>query len=296
MPKIPLIKIPEGYRSQSEDTSIEMDFLQCSIWRKMSMMKKSELTMGITQGCRQLTLLGIKNKYPHLNIKEQKIAYNNIILGEEISKIIVNKKYENNHEKFMIGNPIELALLIGGILESLDIMYFVGGSVASSLWGEPRGTLDLDIVADLKLEDIDNFIKKVEALFYVSETAVKQAIINQSSFNLIHFYTSEKIDVFIPNQNPLIQREMERKRLEKVTTNNDYLYLATPEDMILQKLIWYREGKEISERQWRDIVGILKVQSRDLDFNYLKDWGEKENLIDLLKKALTQSGISLYLS
>lgn len=294
MPKIGLIKIPEGYRSQSEDTCKEMDFLRCSILREMSVIKKSELTIGITKGCRHLTLSGIRNKHSNLTKKEQKEIYKNIILGEDLSKSCIGEKTDNQ-EDIMIGNPIELALLIGEILDSLEIIYFVGGSVASSLWGEPRTTLDLDIVADLKLKDIDNFIAKVEPLFYVSETAVKEGIMNESCFNLIHFNTSEKIDIFIPNQNPLIQEEIKRRRLEKVTEKNDYLYIATAEDMILQKLIWYRQGEEISERQWRDILGILKVQSRELDFSYLKFWVEKEKLIELFKKALRESGLSEYL-
>ncbi|WP_373478785.1 hypothetical protein [Geminocystis sp.] len=288
MPKIPLLTIPKKYRSQSRDTSIEVDFLQCSIWKQMPLIKKVELTVSITQGCRQLTLQGIKNKYPQFTPQEQKLFYTKIILGEEISSLIIDRKKDEN---IMIGNPIELALLIAEILESLDIVYFVEGSVASSLWGESRATLDLDLVADLKVEKIDNFIAKVDPLFYLSEEAVKQAIINKSCFNLIHFFTSEKIDIFIPNQSSLIQTEIERRTLQTVTENGSYLYLATPEDIILQKLIWYRDGNKISERQWRDVLGVLKVQSTDLDFNYLKYWAELENLSDLLNQALLESGL-----
>lgn len=287
MPKIPLLNIPEGYRSQSQDTSTEMDYLQCYIWQKMPLYKKAQLTIGITQGSRTLTLQGIKNQYPRSTPEEQRLLYNKRVLGEKIYNII-NHKIK---EPIMIGNPIELALLIAGILDSLNIIYFVGGSVATSLWGESRATLDVDIVADLQLDNIKDFILKIEPLFYVSETAIVQAIIEQSSFNLIHFNTSEKIDIFIPNQNPLIRQEISRRTLQKVSENNDYLYLATPEDMILQKLIWYRQGNQISERQWRDILGVLKVQSHNLDLNYLTLWAEKENLADFLQKALKESGL-----
>jgi hypothetical protein len=293
MPKIPLLTIPKNYRSQSRDTSVEIDFLQCSMWKQMPLIKKVELIVGITQGCRELTLQGIKNKYPQATPQEQRLLYTKIILGDNINSTIINKKIEQD---IMIGNPIELALLIAEILESLDIIYFVGGSVASSLWGESRATLDLDLVADLTLEKIDDFITKVEPLFYVSEEAVKQAIINNSCFNLIHFNTSEKIDIFIPNQSSLIQAEMQRRTLQQVKENGGYLYLATPEDIVLQKLIWYRDGNKISERQWRDVLGVLKVQSTDLDFNYLKSWAEIENLSNLLNNAILQAGISLFSS
>ncbi|MBL1209727.1 hypothetical protein [Geminocystis sp. GBBB08] len=289
MPKIPLLTIPKNYRSQSRDTCVEVDFLQCSMWRQMSLIKKAELTIGITQGCRELTLQGIKNKYPQSTSEEQRLLYKKIIVGDHINSVIINKKIE---EDIMIGNPIELALLIAKILESLEIVYFVGGSIASSLWGESRATLDLDIVPDLTLEKIDNFIAKVEPLFYVNEEAVKQAIINKSCFNLIHFITSEKIDVFIPNQSSLIQTEIERRTLQQVEKNGNCLYLATPEDIILQKLIWYRDGNRISERQWRDVLGVLKVQSTALDLDYLRSWAKIENISDLLNQALLESGLS----
>lgn len=288
MPKIPLLTIPKGYRSQSRDTSVEMDYLQCSLWRKMSLIKKAELTIGITQGCRELTLQGIKNKYPQFTSQKHKVLYAKHILCQ--NKININFPSNFQHD-IMIGNPIELALLISEIFESLDIIYFVGGSIASSLWGESRATLDLNLVADLNIEKVNDFITKIEPFFYFSETAIQEAIINKSCFNLIHFQTSEKIDIFIPSQKPLIQAEIQRRILQKVTENDDYLYLATAEDIILQKLIWYRDGNQISKRQWRDILGVLKVQSRDLDFDYLKSWAEVENLLTLLNKALLESGL-----
>lgn len=288
MPKIPLLNIPQGYRSQSRDTSVEMDYLQCSIWQKMPLSKKAELTIGITQGSRKLTLQGIKNKYPRSTPQEQRLLYNKIVLGENLNNII----HQQIEEPIMIGNPIELALLIAEILDSLNIVYFVGGSVASSLWGETRATLDIDIVADLTSEKIDDFITKVEPLFYVSEEAIKEAIIYQSSFNLIHFNTSEKIDIFIPNQSSLILTEIERRVLQQVEENGRFLYLATPEDIILQKLILYRQGNKISERQWRDILGVLKVQSNSLDFDYLTYWAKEENLSTLLNQAFLESGLS----
>ncbi|MGI0480337.1 hypothetical protein ACN4EE_06055 [Geminocystis sp. CENA526] len=288
MPKIPLLNIPQGYRSQSRDTSREMDYLQCSIWQKMPLYQKAELTIGITQGSRKLTLQGIKNKYPRSTPQEQRFLYSKIVLGDNVNNIISNKI----EEPIMIGNPIELALLMAEILDSLNIVYFVGGSVASSLWGETRATLDIDIVADLTLEKIEDFITKVEPLFYVSEEAIKEAIIYQSSFNLIHFNTSEKIDIFIPNQSYLIQTEIQRKILQQVEENGRFLYLATPEDIILEKLILSRQGNKISERQWRDVLGVLKVQSNSLDFDYLTYWAKEENLSTLLNQALFESGLS----
>jgi hypothetical protein len=288
MPKIPLINIPKGYRSQARDTSVEVDFLQFQLWQKKSLIEKAKLIVGVTQACRQLTLMGIKNQYPDKNLAEQRYLYAQRILGEETSKLLKNIDIKI---EIMIGNPIKLALSMAKIFDNLEIPYFVGGSVASSLWGESRATLDIDLVADLTITKMNDFIVSVEDVFYVSENAVKEAIINQSSFNLIHFETNEKIDIFVLGNKPLLQQEMQRKKLEKVTEENDFLYLATPEDIILQKLIWYRDGNLISDRQWRDVLGVLKTQSSNLDLDYLKYWSKLENISHLLNQALLESGL-----
>ena len=81
MPKIPLTKIAEGYRTQAEDTNIEIDFFQFQRWQKMSMNKKSQLIIGATQGCRKLSLMGIKNQYPSANRQQKRCLYAQKILG-----------------------------------------------------------------------------------------------------------------------------------------------------------------------------------------------------------------------
>lgn len=283
-----MIIIPQGYRSQAEDTSQEIDILQFQRWKLMSMTKKAQLIIGANQGCRKLSFLGVKNQYSHLSFSEQRYFYIQRILGENYA--IIMKNYQINKD-IMIGNPIELALLIAQILEGLEIPYLIGGSLASSLWGESRATLDIDLVADLKMSKVQQFINQVQSLFYVSESAVREAIIHQSSFNLINFDTNEKIDIFILKDTPLAQQEMTRKTRQKITENEDYLYLATAEDIIIQKLIWYRDGNYISDRQWRDILGVLKTQSFNLDFGYLRYWLELENLTDLFNQALRESGL-----
>jgi hypothetical protein len=289
MSKTPLINIPKGYCSQAEDTSKEIDWLQFQRWQQLDLVTKATLITNATQGCRQLSLIGIKNQYPHATNQEQRYWYVKRILGERWADLINNWPI---NQKVMIGNPIELALLITEILTSLEIPYFIGGSVASSLWGESRATLDLDLVVDLHLGQIEKFVNQVNQIFYISQTAIEEAILHQSCFNLIHFETNEKIDIFILKNTPLAATEMRRKRLQQVTEEGGFLYLASPEDIIIEKLIWYRQGNRISDRQWRDILGVLKTQAKQLDFTYLNYWIESENLTDLFTQALTQSGLS----
>lgn len=159
MPTIPSFDIPKGYRAQSEDTSIEIDYLQFQRWREIPLTQKAQLTIGITKGCRQLSL--------------------------------------------------------------------------------------------------------------------------------------QKIDIFILKKSLLSQTEMKRRTVQNIDEKGRSLYLATAEDIIIEKLLWYQEGNYISERQWqwRDILGVLKTQRERLDFDYLNYWAVATNLSDLLKIALKQSGL-----
>jgi hypothetical protein len=278
------------YQPQSFDTSIESDRRWFEGFQHMTLPQKATLLRGATQGCRRLALIGIQQQFPNCSPQEKRIYYTRRILGETWAKLIESWHLET---EIMLGDPIALALTMAAIFEQLNIDYYVGGSVASSLWGENRATLDLDLVADLKTEQIPDFLQAIQTDFYVSETAIQEAILHQNSFNLIHFQTNEKIDIFIHSTQPLAQIEMQRRQKITVDTEGKQIYLSTAEDIILQKLIWYELSNRIGDRQWRDILGVLKTQTKRLDFAYLKQWAEHENLTDLLNEAFLVAGLEI---
>ena len=281
-----------GYKTQATDTSIEIELLLVQRWREFALEKKAELITGLNQGCRQLSLIGIKQQYPNATPILIKLEYVKRHLGEKYVNLMANES--NIGTEIMIGNPLTLALEMAEILETLEIPYLVGGSVASSLLGEPRATLDLDLVADLRLEQVSDFLTTVTARFYVSEEAVLEAINHESFFNLIDLETTEKIDIFILKNEPHCQQEMrQRQRLAIASNPEQFLYFPTAEDIIIQKLVWYRLGFSQSDRQWRDILGVLKVQVGKLDLNYLRDWALTLELSELLTRSLIESGYQI---
>lgn len=280
-----------GYKTQATDTSIEIELLLVQRWRQFTLTKKAEIITGLNKGCRQLSLIGIKQQYPHTTPDFIRKEYIRRHLGEEYANLMTH--YSTLETEIMIGNPLILALEMAEILDNLGIAYLVGGSVASSLLGEPRATLDLDLIADLRLEQVPDFLEKVTSRFYVSEQAVLEAIDNESSFNLIDLETTEKVDIFIFKNNPHCQQEMQRKQRLMITANPEqFLFFPTPEDIIIQKLVWYRLGFSQSDRQWRDILGVLKVQFDKLDLGYLQYWALELELSDLLTRSLMEAGYS----
>jgi hypothetical protein len=273
----------QRYKTQAEDTSIEIDLLLVQRWRELTLEKRAVLLEGLNYGCRQLALLGIQQQYHHPHLIRQE--YIRRRLGENYANLVTSGEV-------VLGNPLELALDIAVILEKLGISYLVGGSVASSFLGEPRATLDLDLVADINLEQVPEFFAILESRFYVNLEAIIEAINNQSSFNLIDLETTEKIDIFILKKQPHCLEEMNRRQKLRILSNPErFLYFPTPEDLIIQKLIWYRLGRNQSDRQWRDILGVLKVQADRLDLNYLNHWAQEKELTELLSQALSEAGL-----
>ena len=183
----------------------------------------------------------------------------------------------------MISEPLCVALQMAEIFENLNIPYLVGGSIASSIYGEPRATQDIDMVAELKNHHVQALIANTKNAFYIEEEDVIRAVSRHSSFNVIHLETMIKVDVFVPGSEAIDREEMRRRRPQTIADTQ--LVVATPEDIVLQKLIWYRKGGEVSDRQLRDVSGILKVQGDRLDWDYLKHWVESLNLSELLQRA-----------
>jgi hypothetical protein len=189
---------------------------------------------------------------------------------------------------------IEVTLKVVQVLERLGITYHVGGSLASSSYGVARSTLDVDMVADIKPEQAKNIYKLLKEEFYVDTEMIQDAIRRRSSFNLIHLESMFKVDVFILKDRPF-DREGFSRRIQKAVSSEDpekRLFFASPEDTVLNKLEWYMKGGEVSDRQWNDVLGILKVQGKELDIDYLKRWAENLSLSHLLNKVFDEAEIS----
>jgi hypothetical protein len=145
---------------------------------------------------------------------------------------------------------------------------------------------DADLVAALRVVHVQPFLGRVEGAFYVSPERVASAVRLRASFHLIHLKTMIKVDLFVFSETPLARQEMARRRALPIPGEPDaHLQVASPEDTILQKLLWYRKGGEVSERQWHDILGVIKVQGSALELGYLKEWAERSGIADLLARA-----------
>jgi len=187
---------------------------------------------------------------------------------------------------------IEVASKVIEVFEKLNIGYYIGGSLASSAFGVARSTLDIDIVAEVKGAHASTLERILKKEFYVDLDSIQKAIEKQSSFNLVHLETMFKIDVFILKEQAFHRQAFSRRTKKPVSEDiSKQLYFPTPEDIVLIKLDWYKSGGKSFEQQWRDVLGVLKVQGTKLNMDYLKHWAEELSNLDLLNKALEEAGV-----
>lgn len=189
----------------------------------------------------------------------------------------------------MDAGPIQLALRVAEILNRLGVPYLLGGALASSILGEPRATEDVDLVAELREEHVAGLRAALEPEFSVGSGTMADAVAAQRSFNVIHLETMRKVDVFVLPDSALAREEMRRRQRVVVAVDPERsLEVATPEDLIIQKLLWYQKGAGASDRQWRDVLGLIKVQAQRLDRAYLDRWAPEAGVAHLLDRALRE--------
>ena len=192
----------------------------------------------------------------------------------------------------MPGGPIDLALRIAALLDSLEIPYVLGGSLASSLVGEPRTTLDLDFAIRLRSEDVAPLLAALGTEYYVSSEAVQSAVARTASFNIVKLDSVEKVDLFVLGDGLLDRRQLARRqRLVVSESPRRELWVGSPEDQVLRKLDGYRAGGGVSDRQWRDVLGILAVQAARLDRADLESAAADLGLAELLARAFQEAGV-----
>ncbi len=190
----------------------------------------------------------------------------------------------------MITDPLTALLEVIRIVEDLQLPYAVGGSVASSIHGEPRASADADLIVEVSEAQLGALVNRLLEAYYVSEDAARDAVRRRSSFNVIHLDSMYKVDIFVAGASKLDREQLRRRVRIALTTAPQFdAYVTAAENLVLRKLDWFRQSGETSDRQWRDVLGILKVQAGALDMDYLVRSAEDSGLRNLLDRALRES-------
>lgn len=176
---------------------------------------------------------------------------------------------------------------VAEFLDQLGVRYYVGGSVASSFHGASRSTIDVDLNCEMRADHVSALLESLGNEFYASETAIREAIRHRSCFNLIHYPTGFKIDVFVNRGRDFDLDSLARARRQPLaSTSTLHVPILSAEDTIVTKLEWFRLSNETSERQWDDVSRLVGLLHNKLDGEHLRQIAKSIGVGDLLEKLL----------
>lgn len=192
------------------------------------------------------------------------------------------------------GDPIDVVVSVAEVLDLLDVPYALGGSLAASFFGEPRATADVDVAISIDPATGEDLLARAAAEFYVPLEAARRAIRSGGSFNLVRLADAMKVDLFVLGDGILDRRQIERRVRIALPGGAATLWVTSPEDQVLRKLDWFRLGGSVSDRQWRDVLGILRIRGGAIDEDYLRSTATATatGLAELVERAISAARAS----
>lgn len=278
------VLVKPGYRPQSEDTTAEVDIFGFSLLRQRTHKQRLEMGATLNRNARQFSINCFRKRFSDLTASE---------LAQKLAKAWLQEHYPIDYvpagdEMTWVQDSITLAAQLHPIFESLEIPYYITGGVAAIAYGEPRTTQDLDVVLSIQQTDISMLARRLEkAGFYVP--GVEDIISGRmQTLQITHIESIARADLVIATGDEFDKIKFARRQQYEVPGGVE-VYLASPEDVILNKIRWGQRSQ--SEKQWRDVLGILKTQGDDLDYEYLTQWASQLNILDLLSQAKIEAGV-----
>jgi len=278
-------------RTQSIDTTPEIERLQVARIRSFSPARKFASVRSWTHTLTSANVHAMHSGTPEPN--EQDIAMR--FVTREYGKALATDfqaAVEQRPEWCFQEHDLLVAMIpVIEAFECLGIRHYLSGSIACSIHGLPRGAQDIDFLADIQLEHVCPLIDHLQAAYTINAQALRDAIAQRNAFTLLHLSSLVKVDIMLPRGTAFDSLVSQRAQQLSLIEGYKPLWIASPEDVVLLGLEWYRDGEATADDQWNDILGVLKVQAPTLDLTYLRHVAQTLNISGLLEQAFIDAGI-----
>jgi hypothetical protein len=278
-------------RTQSIDTTPEVERLQIARIRSFSPARKFASVRSWTYTLTSANLHAMRSGTTEANERDIAVRFVTREYGGALAADF-QAAVEQLPEWTIQEHDLQVAMIpVIEALEHLDLRYYLSGSIACSVYGLPRGAQDIDLVADIQAEHVSPLVKHLPGAYIVNKQACYDAIAQRSAFSLLHLSSLVKVDIILPHGTSFDSLVSQRTQQLSLLEEYQPIWIASPEDVALMRLEWYRNSEAATDDQWNDILGVLKVQAPTLDLKYLHHVAQTLNLSDLLEQALLDAGI-----
>lgn len=281
---IPTLTAPPGYHSQAEDTSVEADLLDFYLLRQRTSTERLGMSAALMSGARKLSLHCLNRRFGDLAA----VAFARKLAETWLQEDCPPNYTPTGSAMTWIQDSTNLAVQLHDIFASLDVAYYVTGGVAAITYGEPRTTRDLDVVISVPRDALNPLADALEASGFYVPGIEDVARGRMRTIQVTHMETISRADLVVADDNAYEQLKFQRRR-QIPWPNNKAIYVVSPEDIVVNKLRWGKRSQ--SDKQWRDVLGVLKTQQADLDYEYMYEWAVDCDLAEALERATLAAGV-----
>jgi hypothetical protein len=282
--QIPPLSAPPGYRTQAEDTSLEADLLDFYLLRQRTATERVRMAASLMQSARKLSLHCLSRQFAHLSTPAFARKLAEVWLQEDCPPHYI----PTGSEMTWIQDSTDLAAQLHNIFTSVGVPYYVTGGVAAITYGEPRTTRDLDVVISVPRDALPPLISALEAAGFYVPGVEDAAAGRMRTLQVTQVATISRADLVLADDTKYERLKFQRRRLISWPDGTE-VYLVSPEDIVVNKLRWGQQSQ--SEKQWRDVLGVLKTQQESLDYEYMHRWATEFDLDETLEQATLEAGV-----
>jgi hypothetical protein len=281
---LPKFSALAGYRPQADDTSLEADLLDFYLLRQRTPTERLSMAAALMQGARRFSLQCLGRQFAHLSPPA---------FARKLAEAWLQDDCPPNYvpigsQMTWIQDSTELAAQLHSIFATVNVPYYITGGVAAITYGEPRTTRDLDVVISVPRDALTPLVTALEAAGFYVPGVEDAASGRMRTLQVTQVATISRADLVLADDNDYERLKFQRRRLISLPDGTD-AYLVSPEDVVVNKLRWGRQSQ--SEKQWRDVLGVLKTQQEQLDYEYIHRWAVEFDLSEMVEQATLESGV-----